>query len=88
MAPESDPAYQEALHRLQSRGRFGMRLGLARTRALLRALDNPQRSFRGALIGGTNGKGSTQALVGAALLHAGYRVGQMWVTPLTGARLG
>jgi dihydrofolate synthase/folylpolyglutamate synthase len=54
-----------------------MRLGLARTRALLRALGNPQRSLRGALIGGTNGKGSTQALVGAALLEAGYRVGQM-----------
>jgi dihydrofolate synthase/folylpolyglutamate synthase len=28
------------------------------------------------LIGGTNGKGSTQALVGAALRQAGYRVGQ------------
>jgi len=54
-----------------------MRLGLSRTRALLRALGNPEADFRGVLIGGTNGKGSTQALVGAALLHAGYHVGQM-----------
>ncbi len=32
--------------------------------------------LRGALIGGTNGKGSTQALVAAALREAGHRVGQ------------
>ncbi len=75
-ATDSDAAYLEILARLQSRGRFGMRLGLARTRALLRALGNPHRSLRGVLIGGTNGKGSTQALVGAALSEAGYRVGQ------------
>ena len=73
---DSDAAYREILTRLQSRGRFGMRLGLARTRALLRALGNPHRSLRGVLIAGTNGKGSTQALVGAALHVAGYRVGQ------------
>jgi dihydrofolate synthase/folylpolyglutamate synthase len=50
-------------------------LGLARTRALLRALGDPQRSLRGALVGGTNGKGSVLALAGAALREAGYRVG-------------
>ena len=54
-----------------------MRLGLARTRVLLRALGKPERDLRGVLIGGTNGKGSTQALVGGALREAGYRVGQM-----------
>ena len=64
------------LERLQARGRFGMRLGLSRTRTLLRALGNPERNLRGVLIGGTNGKGSTQALVGAALREAGYSVGQ------------
>lgn len=30
----------------------------------------------GALIGGTNGKGSTQAMVASVLRHGGYRVGQ------------
>ena len=64
------------LERLQARGRFGMRLGLSRTRTLLRALGHPERNLRGVLIGGTNGKGSTQALVGAALREAGYSVGQ------------
>jgi dihydrofolate synthase/folylpolyglutamate synthase len=45
---------------------------------LLAALGHPERSFRGALIAGTNGKGSVLALVGSALQVAGYRTG---VTP-------
>jgi dihydrofolate synthase/folylpolyglutamate synthase len=44
---------------------------------LLRLLGDPQLALRGVLIGGTNGKGSTQALVGAALRAGGVRVGQM-----------
>ena len=79
-APAEDeagnPRYGATLERLQGRGRFGIRLGLGRTRALLRRLGNPHRELPGVLIGGTNGKGSTQALVAAALRTAGYRVGQ------------
>ena len=66
--------YEAALEALADRGRFGIRLGLGRTRALLRELGNPQRSVRGALVAGTNGKGSVLALAGAALRAAGYRV--------------
>jgi dihydrofolate synthase/folylpolyglutamate synthase len=61
---------------LQARGRFGIRLGLGRTRALLRALGDPGRDLRGVLIAGTNGKGSVQAMVAACLAAAGLRVGQ------------
>ena len=43
---------------------------------MLRRLGDPHLELRGALIGGTNGKGSTQALVAAALREQGYRVGQ------------
>jgi dihydrofolate synthase/folylpolyglutamate synthase len=68
--------YRAAVEALADRGRFGVRLGLGRTRALLRELGDPQRSVRGALIGGTNGKGSVLALAGAALREAGYRVGE------------
>lgn len=68
--------YHEALAALAARGRFGIRLGLGRTRALLAALGDPQRSIRGALVGGTNGKGSVLALAGSALRAAGLRVGQ------------
>jgi dihydrofolate synthase / folylpolyglutamate synthase len=70
-----DPA-AAAVAQLQARGRFGIQLGLGRTRALLRLLGHPERRLRGALIGGTNGKGSVQAMVGAVLGAAGVRTGQ------------
>ena len=70
-----EAAYHEALRALTERGRFGIRLGLGRTRALLRAIGDPQLGLRGALVGGTNGKGSVLALAGAALRAAGVRVG-------------
>ena len=69
------PAYHAAVRALAERGRFGVRLGLGRTRALLAALGHPERELRGALVGGTNGKGSVLALAGSVLREAGYRVG-------------
>jgi dihydrofolate synthase/folylpolyglutamate synthase len=72
----TDLTYGEALAALQDRGRFGIRLGLGRTRAILRELGDPQRALRGALVGGTNGKGSVLALAGSALRAAGRRVGE------------
>ena len=68
--------YHEALAALAARGRFGIRLGLGRTRALLAALGDPQLGLRGALVAGTNGKGSVLALAGSALRAAGLRVGE------------
>ncbi len=72
----TDPSYAEALRAIESRGRYGVRLGLGRVRALLDAMGNPQLAVRGALIAGTNGKGSVIALAGSALRAAGYRVGE------------
>ncbi len=69
-------SYVDALAELQGRARFGIRLGLGRTRAILRAMGRPEQSFRGALVGGTNGKGSVLALVSAVLAEAGYRAGE------------
>jgi dihydrofolate synthase/folylpolyglutamate synthase len=68
-------SYAEALRALEARGRFGVRLGLGRTRVLLDRLGHPERSVRGALVAGTNGKGSVLALADSALRAAGYRVG-------------
>jgi dihydrofolate synthase/folylpolyglutamate synthase len=73
--PTAGLTYGQALRALAERGRFGIRLGLGRTRALLGELDHPERTVRGALIAGTNGKGSVLALAEAALRAAGYRVG-------------
>ena len=39
-------------------------------------MGSPHEGLPGALIGGTNGKGSTQAMVAAVLRHGGFRVGQ------------
>src|SRR3954452_7422291 len=73
----TDPGvtYEEALRALSERGRFGIRLGLGRTRALLRELGHPEHTVRGALIAGTNGKGSVLAIAEAGLRAAGYHVG-------------
>jgi dihydrofolate synthase/folylpolyglutamate synthase len=80
-APAGDRAssgltYDEALRAIAERGRFGVRLGLGRTRALLRGLGDPQAGLRGALVAGTNGKGSVLALAASALRAAGHRVGE------------
>jgi dihydrofolate synthase / folylpolyglutamate synthase len=69
--------YQEALEYLTSLGRFGVKLGLERTLALLHALGDPHELFQGVHVAGTNGKGSVCAMVASVLQTAGYRVGLM-----------
>ena len=69
--------YKESLDYLTSLGRFGIKLGLERTQALLHALDDPQELFQGVLVAGTNGKGSVCAMLASILQAAGYRVGLM-----------
>jgi dihydrofolate synthase/folylpolyglutamate synthase len=54
-----------------------MKLGTERTRAILDRLGNPERDMRGALIAGTNGKGSTAACLASILQAAGRNVGFM-----------
>ncbi len=69
--------YAGAVAALQSRGRFGVNLGLHRIEAILGELDHPERRLRGVLIGGTNGKGSEVAMLQSVLNAAGLRVGSM-----------
>ncbi|HEY8168969.1 MAG TPA: Mur ligase family protein [Candidatus Limnocylindrales bacterium] len=76
VVPPKALSLDDAVAALQARGRFGVRLGLGRIRALLHELGSPESGLRGALIGGTNGKGSVQAMVGAVLLAGGRSVGQ------------
>ena len=49
--------------------------GLERIRALLRALGDPQKGMKFVHVAGTNGKGSTCAMLASILEAAGYRVG-------------
>ncbi|MCU1336203.1 MAG: FolC bifunctional protein [Bryobacterales bacterium] len=51
------------------------KLGLERIRAVLEALGNPERASRVVHVAGTNGKGSTCAMIDAGLRAAGVRTG-------------
>jgi dihydrofolate synthase/folylpolyglutamate synthase len=52
-----------------------MRLGIEPFRSLLAKLGSPQRGMPAVLVAGTNGKGSTAALLAAIGCAAGYRTG-------------
>jgi len=69
--------YSEALAYISRLGRFGMKLGTERTRAILDRIGGPDRGLKGALIAGTNGKGSTAACLASILQASGHRVGFM-----------
>lgn len=53
----------------------GIRLGLERVRDFLTVLGEPHLKYAVVHVGGTNGKGSTVAMVARSLEAAGYRVG-------------
>ena len=53
----------------------GIRPGLVRMRALLRALGRPERAYPSIIVAGTNGKGSTCATLDSILRTSGYRTG-------------
>ncbi|MBI1799702.1 MAG: bifunctional folylpolyglutamate synthase/dihydrofolate synthase, partial [Candidatus Eisenbacteria bacterium] len=66
---------QHELERLYGLERRKDRLGLDGTRGLLAALGDPQLRFRSIHVAGTNGKGSTCAVIERVLREAGYRTG-------------
>ncbi|MEG6614892.1 folylpolyglutamate synthase/dihydrofolate synthase family protein [Peptococcaceae bacterium 1198_IL3148] len=67
--------YQTAIGYLQNLTKFGINLGLDRINALLKRLGDPHLKLKVIHVGGTNGKGSTSAIIAAILQQAGYRVG-------------
>lgn len=60
---------------LESLEKFGINLGLDRIKFLLERLGNPQLKFKSIHVAGTNGKGSTCAMIASILKEAGYKVG-------------
>jgi dihydrofolate synthase/folylpolyglutamate synthase len=75
--PLHDPAFEATVEaRLGTVARRGLiRLELDAMRALLTRLGSPQRLFRSIHVAGTNGKGSTAAMLESALRTAGFRTG-------------
>jgi len=58
----------------------GSKPGLERTSELLTALSNPESLLKFVHIAGTNGKGSTAAMIASILQEAGYRTG-LYISP-------
>jgi dihydrofolate synthase / folylpolyglutamate synthase len=77
-----NPELTKAIARLdqltdwERRPRSKMRVGLEPMRDLAARLGDPQKSFRSIHVAGTKGKGSVSALIEAALVRAGLRVGR------------
>jgi dihydrofolate synthase/folylpolyglutamate synthase len=74
-APAGVLTYEEALSYVTQLGRYGVKLGLERSRAILDGLGHPESGLRGALVAGTNGKGSTAAYLASILRARGLHVG-------------
>jgi len=72
---EKSVHYRESLDYLFGLQRFGIKLGLANIRGLLKHLGTPHEGLRAVHIAGSNGKGSTAAFLNSILRQAGYRVG-------------
>ena len=68
-------AYQRSLDYLYGLERFGMIFGLTQVEKILEAIDGPHQEVQAIHIGGTNGKGSTAAMIASILQKEGYRVG-------------
>lgn len=74
--------YSESVQYLYSLGNevLTAKLGLDRIGTLLEALGNPHRACRWIHVAGTNGKGSTSAMIEAGLRAAGIRTG-LYISP-------
>ncbi len=68
--------YQEALRYLREREQFHVKVGLRNIRSLTRALGHPERRTPAVRVAGTNGKGSTVAMLDSILRAQGLRVGR------------
>jgi dihydrofolate synthase / folylpolyglutamate synthase len=71
-------SYPDSVRYLYSLGnelKAGAKLGLERITALLAALNNPQQDRRFVHVAGTNGKGSTCAMIDSAMRAEGLRTG-------------
>lgn len=71
--------YERAVDYVHSIGEWrSMKLGIERFAEFCARLGNPQEKLRSIHIAGTNGKGSTAAMISAILKSAGYKVGSYY----------
>jgi dihydrofolate synthase/folylpolyglutamate synthase len=68
-------SYQRTIEYLYGLQKHGMKFGLDNIRTLMSIFGNPERSFRAFHVAGTNGKGSTAAMIESIVRTAGVRTG-------------
>ncbi len=71
---------KEAIQYIEAYTWSTTKLGLERTKALLQGLGDPQKKLKFIHVAGSNGKGSTCAMLDAILRAAGYRTG-LYISP-------
>lgn len=76
--------FKQSCDYLKAASLRGSRLGLERVGKLMEYLDNPQNKLKVIHIAGTNGKGSSCAMLSSILTAAGYRTGSFNSPALTG----
>jgi dihydrofolate synthase/folylpolyglutamate synthase len=67
--------YNQTLTYIHSRPKLARVLGNDNLKALLSALGNPHKKLKFVHIGGTNGKGSTAAIIARTMQYSGYKTG-------------
>jgi dihydrofolate synthase/folylpolyglutamate synthase len=67
--------YQQSLDYLYGLEKYGMIFGLTQVERILDAIGRPHEEIQAIHLGGTNGKGSTAAMMASILQREGYRVG-------------
>lgn len=67
--------YFQTLEKIYAKTKLGINPGLERMMEACEILGNPQNQFPSIQIAGTNGKGSTAAMLTQVLMEAGYKVG-------------
>lgn len=72
--------YKETRAYIENTAKFGMNFGLQRTEKILELLGNPHKNLKLIHVAGTNGKGSTTAMLSNILIKNNYKVG-MYTSP-------
>jgi len=72
--------YAEALEYIHGTKKYTTKPGLLRIENLLREMGDPQKKMKYVHIAGTNGKGSSTAMMASILMKAGFKTG-MFISP-------
>lgn len=68
-------SYNSTIKFLYGLQKFGMKFGLENIKRLCASLGNPHQDYPTIHIAGTNGKGSTAAMIASVLTASGYKTG-------------